>query len=88
MGHAGHYFVLKWFNTQTGCSSETLTVSAVDVALFDKWINPTANMTIKGKVHPRTGRLKGGVQLYSFLNNGARWRWVANVMPLPFYTLE
>jgi len=55
MGHSGRYFVLKWLNkTQTGCSSETLTVSAVDVVLFDKWITPTINMTIKGKVHPRT----------------------------------
>ena len=56
-GHSGHYFPLKWFNktqTQTGYSSETLTVSDVDVdVLFDKWISSTANMTIDGKVHPR-----------------------------------
>ena len=57
MGYSGHYFVLKWSNitqTQTGCSSETLVVSAVDVVLFDKSINSTANMTINGKVHPGT----------------------------------
>jgi len=85
--------LIQWCNTDRhthSCSSETLTVSAVDVVLFDKWITPTANMTIKGKVHPRTLRPKGGVEvyLYSFLNIGARWRWVANVMPRPFYTRE
>ena len=43
----------------------------------------------KGKVHPRTSHEAptGGVevQLYSFLNIGARWKWVVNGTPRPFY---
>ena len=50
-------------NTQTGRSSVTLTVSAVDVALFDKWISTTAKVTIKWKVHPRTNKPKEGAEI-------------------------
>jgi hypothetical protein len=31
---------------------------------------------------------RGEVQLYSFFNLGARWRWVVNVKPLPIYSCE
>ena len=41
----------------------------------------------KGNVHPRTSHEAptGGVevQLYSFLNLGARWKWVVNGTPRP-----
>ena len=43
----------------------------------------------KGKVHPRTGHEgpEGGieVQLYSFLNLGARWGCVVNATPRSLY---
>jgi len=45
---------------------------------------------IPSKVHPTTSHetpTGGGVevQLYSFLNLGARWKWVVNGTPRPFY---
>ena len=46
----------------------------------------------KGKAHPRTNHEgpEGGVevQLYSFLNLGARWGWVVSTTPRPVYTQE
>ena len=43
------------------------------------------------KIHPRTGR-EGPegveVQLYSFFDLGARWGWVFNTTPRPFYPRE
>jgi hypothetical protein len=42
---------------------------------------------IKSKVHPITGHEgpEGEVEPYSFLNLSARWGWLINAMPWPFY---
>jgi hypothetical protein len=42
----------------------------------------------RGKVHPRTGHEGPEVWLYSFLNLGARCRWVVNSMARPLYLRE
>jgi hypothetical protein len=46
--------------------------------------------TSESSPYERPRRPRGGVEveLYSFFNLGARWRWVVNAMPRPLYTRE